>query len=259
MISRKEKEILPYCLHLLRLVIIQMNYLIERHSENLDLTYQLKGIYTLLDYQIQISPVVCNRELGESKELLHKILARGLGVPCNPKTGHIDLLDDMQYVMTLDFAVKMLTIHERRLCGIPVVIKGETGVGKTFLLKMLSALWNQVLLASLEHEREELKDYLKRDLNSCLTAILDEKQKKDLMEALKIIGEKKIPIPTIILIFETMADNKNSLFLVRLLSRKTKLIFSILELPDHLKEYKYGTLSQLFSTAEKPRKEIKEV
>ena len=37
---------------------------------------------------------------------------------------------------------KMVNIHERRKCGIPVIIEGETGVGKTALLQMLSILWN---------------------------------------------------------------------------------------------------------------------
>ena len=39
----------------------------------------------------------------------------------------------------------MLVIHERRECGIPVIIEGETGVGKTALINMLSKLWNHVL------------------------------------------------------------------------------------------------------------------
>ena len=40
----------------------------------------------------------------------------------------------------------MLEIHERFECGIPVIIEGETGVGKTALVEMLSILWNQSLL-----------------------------------------------------------------------------------------------------------------
>ena len=39
----------------------------------------------------------------------------------------------------------MLNIHERQKCGIPVIIEGETGVGKTALLNMLSKLWNHAL------------------------------------------------------------------------------------------------------------------
>ena len=41
----------------------------------------------------------------------------------------------------------MLNIHERRECGIPVIIKGETGVGKTALINMLSILWNHAIIS----------------------------------------------------------------------------------------------------------------
>ena len=41
----------------------------------------------------------------------------------------------------------MLNIHERRQCGIPVIIEGETGVGKTALINMLSKLWNHALIS----------------------------------------------------------------------------------------------------------------
>ena len=54
----------------------------------------------------------------------------------------LQLIDDENYILTLDYTLKMLNIHERRECGIPVIIEGETGVGKTELLKILSKLWN---------------------------------------------------------------------------------------------------------------------
>ena len=97
------------------------------------------------------------------RKTLDKLVSMALGVPYNEATGHIDLLDKKEYVMTLDYAVKMLTIHERRLCGVPVVIKGESGVGKTFLLETLSSLWNHALLADLELKRSRLKDALNDD------------------------------------------------------------------------------------------------
>ena len=173
----------------------------------------------------------------------------------------------MQYVMTLDFAVKMLTIHERRLCGIPVVIKGETGVGKTFLLETLSALWNHALLTMLEHEREALKEDLKRDLNEYFlqsTAIPDKEQSKDVIEALESISEEnKISMSTITFILKKKAFCEDDKFLCqkylrKLLSHKTDPIFSILKLPACVKQC-YRTFSSLFSTAEKPRKDIDEV
>ena len=56
--------------------------------------------------------------------------------------------------MTKDFAYKMLNIHERKKCGMPVIIEGETGVGKTFLLEMLSLLWNYSWTKHIYHQRD---------------------------------------------------------------------------------------------------------
>ena len=53
-----------------------------------------------------------------------------------------DIMAEENYVVTLDFVMKMLNINERKQCGIPVVVEGETGVGKTSLIEMLSKLWN---------------------------------------------------------------------------------------------------------------------
>lgn len=58
----------------------------------------------------------------------------------------LNVIDDSSYVLTLDYTIKMLNIHERRMCGMPVIIEGETGVGKTALIEMLSKLWNLSLL-----------------------------------------------------------------------------------------------------------------
>ena len=163
----------------------------------------------------------------------------------------------MQYVMTLDFAVKMLTIHERRLCGIPVVIKGETGVGKTFLLEALSALWNRALLSLLDQERGGLKYNLKCDLNSYLYQTTTTSEIEAVTEAFESIsGGKKITLATISFIFEQKSVAKIGKFLYEkyleiLLSLKTNPIFSVLELPVHTKDCKYVTFSQLFSTAER--------
>ena len=53
----------------------------------------------------------------------------------------------MYYTMLVSFlSFQMLNIHERRECGIPVIIEGETGVGKTALINMLSKLWNHSLI-----------------------------------------------------------------------------------------------------------------
>ena len=54
----------------------------------------------------------------------------------------------------------MLSIHERRECGIPVIIEGETGVGKTALINMLSILWNHALRNELRTVKEVIREML---------------------------------------------------------------------------------------------------
>eukprot|EP00937_MAST-01D_sp_MAST-1D-sp2_P002648 g2648.t1 len=49
---------------------------------------------------------------------------------------------DHGYILTPDFMMKMFCIHERTICGQSTVVEGETGVGKTHLIRMLSILWN---------------------------------------------------------------------------------------------------------------------
>ena len=51
----------------------------------------------------------------------------------------------------------MLNIHERKECGIPVVIEGETGVGKTFLVELLADLWNESWNQHLKKQRQNMK------------------------------------------------------------------------------------------------------
>jgi len=59
----------------------------------------------------------------------------------------------------------MLSIHERRECGIPVIIEGETGVGKTALIKMLSKLWNYALISKWKKVKQRIIQYL---LDKCI-------------------------------------------------------------------------------------------
>ena len=54
----------------------------------------------------------------------------------------------------------MLNIHERRQCGIPVIIEGETGVGKTALINMLSKLWNHALIDEWRVEKRKIMKML---------------------------------------------------------------------------------------------------
>ena len=86
-----------------------------------------------------------------------------MNIPLNDKK-RITAIDDENYVLTLDFTIKMLQIHERRECGEPVIIQGETGVGKTALIQMLSKLWNTSLDMKLKQLREQLLEFLQNKL-----------------------------------------------------------------------------------------------
>ena len=118
------------------------------------------------------------REMHE-RPLLDEFLSRGLSLPLAKVTEQVyddkkkdrtrykklDLIDEHNYVLTLDFTLKMLSIHERKECGIPVIIEGETGVGKTELLKMLSRLWNwkwQIQWKECKNEAISIKKKLSR-------------------------------------------------------------------------------------------------
>ena len=114
------------------------------------------------------------------RQVLDEYLAKALSLPLSEVTEDIvvgtnkkglpitetrykrlELVDANNYVLTLDYALKMINIHERRECGMPVIIEGETGVGKTELLKMLSKLWNYRYEAQLRNFKQELNNTLK--------------------------------------------------------------------------------------------------
>uniref|UniRef100_UPI0040389A17 E3 ubiquitin-protein ligase RNF213-like n=1 Tax=Callospermophilus lateralis TaxID=76772 RepID=UPI0040389A17 len=70
--------------------------------------------------------------LPRHKKLLR--LCQSLGIP--------QALDpDETYEVTTDNMLKILAIEMRFRCGIPVIIMGETGCGKTRLIKFLCDLW----------------------------------------------------------------------------------------------------------------------
>ena len=47
-----------------------------------------------------------------------------------------------------------------------MIIEGETGVGKTALVEMLSKLWNYSLLLEWRRKRSQLLDLMERSLES---------------------------------------------------------------------------------------------
>ena len=82
-----------------------------------------------------------------------------------PKEDCNKLLAEEKYVLTLDYTLKMLNINERRHCGVPVIIEGETGVGKTALIEMLSKLWNISQRNQILSQKKTLLNYIEERLN----------------------------------------------------------------------------------------------
>ena len=76
----------------------------------------------------------------------------------------MEVLDKENYVLTLDFTMKILSINERRVCGVPVVLEGETGVGKTALIEILSKLWNYSQEKWIQLWKERFVDFIKKTL-----------------------------------------------------------------------------------------------
>lgn len=96
------------------------------------------------------------------RKWLDRQLSRALGLKL--QGCFLNIINSEKYVLTLDYAIKMLNIHERIQCGSPVIIEGETGVGKTALVEMLSKLWNQSLLLEWEREKDRLKDFVDKTM-----------------------------------------------------------------------------------------------
>lgn len=91
-----------------------------------------------------------------TREVLDGFLSQALNIQM--VRNRLTAIDDFGYVLTLDYTLKMLNIHERYECGVPVIIEGETGVGKTALVDMLSELWNQSLLLEWKKEQGRIMD-----------------------------------------------------------------------------------------------------
>lgn len=97
--------------------VIKKNIMTLQLYENL----KLQGVPFNIDFD--------GLERGEKIERLCRVL--GIQWPMDP---------DETYELTTDNILKMLAIHMRFRCGIPVIIMGETGCGKTRLIKFLCEL-----------------------------------------------------------------------------------------------------------------------
>ena len=66
-----------------------------------------------------------------------------------------------------------LKYAHRYQCGVPVIIEGETGVGKTALVEMLSKLWNHALLLEWKRKCSRLLDLIKMKLGDITVGVSD--------------------------------------------------------------------------------------
>ena len=102
--------------------------------------------------------------------MLDRYLARALGLQCKRLT---PIIDDENFVLTPDYTMKMLNIHERYECSMPVIIHGETGVGKTALVNMLSKLWSHSVIHLWEREKNSFEHVICRMLGDLNVDCLD--------------------------------------------------------------------------------------
>ncbi len=91
----------------------------------------------------------------KSLDYLLQCLSHGFGIDIKDCES---LLKESQYVLTADYTMKMLNINECMECKLPVIICGETGVGKTFLIEMISKMWNLSLRRNIEEKQSDLMD-----------------------------------------------------------------------------------------------------
>ncbi len=109
-----------------------------------------------------------------SRDVLDGFLSRALNIQL--ENDRLSAIDDSAYVLTLDYTIKMLNIHERYECGVPVIIEGETGVGKTALIEMLSKLWNQSLLLEWKKHRGRIVEFFLRKISEMTAEAIEDKQ-----------------------------------------------------------------------------------
>ena len=105
-----------------------------------------------LIYKARYTLFICFSSNSQEGHLLTRVTSRiheeGYLLTCISRAFNVDyedcksLMNDSEYVLTPDYAMKMMNINECRECKFPVIICGETGVGKTFLIEMVSKLWN---------------------------------------------------------------------------------------------------------------------
>ena len=90
----------------------------------------------------KIGVFVPQRKQLQNRATLDHYLTSAMGIRIPGEKTMLQWIDKEKYILTPDLVMKMININERRLCGVPVIIEGETGVGKTELIRILSLLWD---------------------------------------------------------------------------------------------------------------------
>ena len=62
----------------------------------------------------------------QQRSMLDRFLSQALSVPL--EEGKLTCIDDNNFILTLDFTMKLLSSHERVACRTPCIIEGKTGV-----------------------------------------------------------------------------------------------------------------------------------
>ncbi|CAB9513447.1 protein ligase RNF213 [Seminavis robusta] len=77
----------------------------------------------------------------QSPRFLCELLSKALDIPVSG-SDCLNCVNNEGFIITVDFALKMLCLAERVSCRCPAILEGETGVSKTALTKMYSKLLN---------------------------------------------------------------------------------------------------------------------
>ena len=144
-------------------------------------------------------------------------------------------LAEMNYVITYDYALKLIAIRQRHLAQIPTILEGETGVGKTELLKFYCAL-------TIAHNKEKLAVKLMESVRDTVGSVwLEEgeeaKSDSDWVQATPMGGQSFTPGSQVIERFEAHGIRKENAAAIRsALQSLAPSLFGDRGLPDILKQ-----------------------
>ena len=125
------------------------------------------------------------------RETLDRYLSQAMDIPLikmNDGVESLRCIDEHKFVLTLDFTMKLLNMHERVACQIPCIIEGETGVSKTALTKMYSILCNSSLKADAKKTTLDALMDIELELQQKALFIVDENDAQDFSVLERIQG-----------------------------------------------------------------------